>query len=132
VPLIAALICCGSASALQVFPVSIVNDTTGAVVVRDCDHYCSSSPIAITLQPEGSAPINRVANDHKAFSITTVSGAHVGCLDLFFPTPQPGASVLVTDATPCTGHARPRWQTGALVVLLVGILGAPFVLVRRR
>jgi hypothetical protein len=115
-----------------VFPVSIVNNTSEPVVVRDCDHYCSSSPIRIELQPGASAPINRIAGDHKTFAITTASGGHVGCLDLYFPAPEPGAQVPVSEAKPCTGHGRPAWQTGGLVVVLVAVLALPFVLVRRR
>ena len=114
------------------FPVSIVNDTTDAVVVRDCDDYCSSSPIAIHLEPGGSTPINRDTGSHKQFSITTEAGSHVGCLDLYFTSAQPGARVPVSEALPCTGHARPLWKTVGLVFLLVLILALPFVLVQRR
>jgi hypothetical protein len=120
---------CGGAGA-EVFSVSIVNDTHMVVVVRDCDHYCSSSPIAITVPPGGSTPINRIARDHKSFSITTASGEHVGCLDLYFATPQPGARVPVSEATACTGHPRPFWQTAALVVLLILVLALPFLVVQ--
>jgi hypothetical protein len=108
-----------------------VNDTGDAVVVRDCDDYCSSSPIAIHLEPGGSAPINRDTGSHKSFSITTETGAHVGCLDLYFKTAQPGAQVPVSEAAPCTGHPRPLWVTIGLVALLVMVLGLPFLLVRR-
>jgi hypothetical protein len=117
---------------MLVFPVSIVNNTPEAVVVRDCDHYCSSSPIRIELQPGASTSINRIARDHKTFAITTTSGGHVGCLDLYFPAPEPGAQVPVSEAKPCTGHGRPRWEMAALVVLLLAVLALPFALVRRR
>jgi hypothetical protein len=120
---------CGGPSA-EVFSVSIVNDTHEAVVVRDCDDYCSSSPIALTVQPGDSTPINRIARDHKSFSITTASGGHVGCLDLFFAAPQPGARVPVSEAIACAGHPRPFWQTAGLVVLVILVLALPFLAVR--
>ena len=34
---------CGSLRQIQVFTVSIVNDTGQAVVLRDCAHFCDSS-----------------------------------------------------------------------------------------
>ena len=123
---------CGSLGGIQVFPVSIVNDTSETVVVRDCADYCSSSPIAIELQPGGSTVINRDAGSHKDFSITTPLGAHVGCLDLHYPTPQPGALAPVSQAAPCPGLSRARWETFGLVTLLIALLVVPFVFVRRR
>jgi hypothetical protein len=123
---------CAAARGIEVFPVSIVNDTGGTVVVRDCDTYCSSSPIAITLQPGGSAPINRVAENHKIFSITTSSGSHIGCLDLYFASPRPGAQVLVSRATPCRASSGTPWRTIALIVLGVGlVLVAALAFLRR-
>jgi len=117
---------------LRVFEVSIVNDTAVPVVVRDCDDYCSSSPIKLVLAPGASAPINRTTGEHKTFSITTASGARVGCLDLYYETPQPGARALASHATPCTGRPRPLWQKGGLVIALIAVLALPFVLIRRR
>jgi len=113
----------------QVFQVSIANDTQQAVVVRDCDSFCSSSPIAIDLQAGASAPINRIAHDHKFFSITSATGEHIGCLDLYFPTPQPGASVDVSAATSCPGSgASSHWKEVALIgaVLLVLLMSFLF------
>jgi hypothetical protein len=123
---------CGTLHAIQVFRVSVVNDTGGTVVLRDCDGYCSSSPIAITLEPGGSAPINRTAKQHKIFSIATPSGGHVGCLDLYFASSQPGAQVPVSRATPCQASSGPPWRTIALVVIGVGlVLVAAFAFLRR-
>jgi len=130
--ILALLAGCGSLSTIQVFPVSIVNDTTNAFVVRDCDDYCSSSPIAVDLEPGGSTVINRVTGSHKSFSITTASGMHVGCLDLFFEKPEPHAEAPVSEAAACTGHQRPVWETAGLAAILILLLALPFVLVRRR
>jgi hypothetical protein len=123
---------CGTGGSRQVFSVAIVNDTGAPVVVRDCDDYCSSSPIELELVPGASAPINRVATQHKSFSITNSSGEHIGCLDLYYTAPQPGARALVSRAVPCSGKPRPLWQTVGLVAALVAVLALPFVLVRRR
>jgi len=112
---------CGGPHSLQIFRVSVVNDTSGAVVVRDCDSYCSSSPIAIDLQPGASTVFNRIARDHKIFSITTPSGTHVGCLDLYFATPRPGAQVPISHATPCRTTTLP-WKKIALIVAGIGLL----------
>lgn len=113
----------------RVFKVSIVNDTSRPVVVRDCDTYCSSSPIAIDLQPGGSTAINRIANDHKFFSITDASGGHVGCLDLYFPKPEPGARFDVSGAFPCPGPQGRPWTdylVGAVLLALALALGLVF------
>ena len=123
---------CGAVHGIEVFPVSIVNDTGAAVVVRDCDGYCSSSPIAITLQPGASTPINRIAENHKTFSITTPSGGHVGCLDLNFASPRPGAQVPVSNAMPCKATSGPPWRTIALGVLALGLVLAGAFALRRR
>jgi hypothetical protein len=123
---------CRAVHGIEVFRVSIVNDTGGPVVVRDCDSYCSSSPIAITLEPGASAPINRVAKQHKIFSIATPAGGHVGCLDLYFSAPHPGAQVPVSQATPCRPGSGPPWKTIALIVIGVGlVLLAAFAFLRR-
>jgi len=125
---------CGSLRQIQVFTVSIVNDTGQAVVLRDCAHFCDSSPIVINLAPGSSAPINRATNEHKYFSITTPGGAHIGCLDLYFQTAQPGAQVPVSQATPCPSGGRPPWETIAIVALalLVGLSPILVLAARRR
>jgi hypothetical protein len=124
---------CANLRNLPVFTVSIVNDTADAVVVRDCSGYCSSSPIALDLQPGASADIHRTTNDHKEFSIRTASGGHVGCLDLFFRTPQPGARLLVSSAVPCK-PSRAVWKTYGLVALVLLVCLTPMIVpvTRRR
>jgi hypothetical protein len=122
---------CGDLSHLQVFPVSIINDTGAPVVVRNCSSYCSSSPLVFHMLPGSSVPINRVAKMHKLFSITTPSGGHIGCLDLYFNTAQPGARVPVSQATACPAGRR-RWKTFGLVALALLILALPFVALSRR
>jgi hypothetical protein len=97
---------CGSLRQLEVFRVAIVNDTAAPVVVRDCDGYCSSSLLTCDLQPGESAPINRAAKIHKLFSVTTPAGGQIGCLDLYYKTPQPGAQARVSQATPCPSPSR--------------------------
>jgi hypothetical protein len=116
---------CAHLSHVRVFRVSIVNDRVAPVVVRDCSGYCSSSPLVFHLQPGASAPVNRVARMHKLFSITTPSGGHLGCVDLYFKTPQPGARVPVSGASACP-PGRPRWRTAGLVFLLLVVLALPF------
>jgi hypothetical protein len=116
----------------HVFQVSIANNTQQPVVVRDCDSFCSSSPIAIVLQPGASTPINRIAHDHKFFSITSTTGDHIGCIDLYFPAPEPGASVDVS-ATPCpSSGASSRWRTIAFIAAALLALFLPFLLLRGR
>jgi len=114
---------CASRSHAPVFTVSVLNDTQNAVVVRDCDDFCSSSPFALNLSPGASAPVNRTTNQHKYLSIKTSGGDHVGCLDLYFARPEPGTRVPVSGAIPCPpGSGRP-WTGIALVavVLLAGL-----------
>jgi hypothetical protein len=58
--------------------VSIVKDTRQAVVVRDCDDLCTSSPIVFHLDPAASVVVNRTTHRHKEFSIATPTGGHGG------------------------------------------------------
>jgi hypothetical protein len=118
---------CAHLGHVRVFQVSIVNDTGAPVVARDCDGYCSSSPLVFHLQPGASASVNRVARMHKLFSVTTPSGGHLGCVDLYFKTPEPGARVPVSRATACP-PGRPRWTMAGLVFLLLVVLALPFTL----
>jgi hypothetical protein len=118
---------CAHLGHVRVFRVSLVNDTRAPVVARDCAGYCSHSPLAFHLQPGASAPLNRVARDHKLFAITTPSGGHLGCVDVYFRTPQPGARVRVSQAKACP-RGRPHLATAALVFLLLVVLALPFTI----
>jgi hypothetical protein len=124
---------CGALRHIQVFQVSIVNDTRQPVVVRDCDHFCSSSPIAFHLEPGASAAVNRTTHQHKSFSITTAAGTHVGCLDLYYPTQAPGAQALVSAAGRCPGGSGQPWKAVAIVLLavLVAAVAVPAFRARR-
>ena len=122
---------CGSLSNIKVSSVSIVNDTASPVVVRDCADYCSSSPLSINLASGQSTPINRVAGAHKYFSVTTPSGGHIGCVDLYFSAPSPGASVPISRAGKCPGSSGPRRGLIGLG-LLVGLTIAVVLFRRRR
>jgi len=123
---------CAELQRIQVFTVSIVNDTPGAVVVRDCSGYCSRSLLTFHLAPGASVAVHRTTNEHKYFSVTSSSGAHLGCVDLFFRTVQPGASVDVSRARACPAHRR-RWRTiGLLSLLLLGLAGVGAALLTRR
>ena len=103
----------------QVFPVSIQNNLTEPVVVRDCDSYCSSLPIDITLPPGARTQINSATGDHKFFAITSQSGQHLGCIDLFFASPESGASVPVSHTVKCPGSSLPWLAIVAGVAVLV-------------
>jgi len=127
VPLVVVLLSlagCDDLSRIQVFTVSIVNDTGEAVVVRDCDDFCSSSSFALDLAPGASAPVNRTTNQHKYLSITTKEGAHVGCLDLYFTRAQPGAEIPVSATIPCPSGSDRPWKGIGLVLgaLIAGLL----------
>jgi len=107
----------------------MVNDTTREVVLRGCDHFCSSALLTFDLQPGDSADVHRTTNQHKYFSITMPSGGRIGCLDLYFKTPQPGAQERVSEAIPCPPGSRVPWRTIVLVLLValpvVGLLLRP-------
>ena len=104
------------------------------MTVRDCADYCGSSPIAVDLAPGQSAPINRTTGQDATFSITAASGAHLGCLDLFFTSPEPGAQIRVSQARACPPPGRAPWQTAGLVAgaLLLGLAPVGYLLLRRR
>jgi hypothetical protein len=104
---------CGALRRVQVFPVSIVNDTGPPVIVRDCSSFCSSSLLTFDLQPGASVVINRTTNMHKRFSVTTPTGAHIGCVDLYLPDRLTPA--LEPARTRPRGCARARPRRGAHV-----------------
>jgi hypothetical protein len=113
---------CAALRRIQVFQVSIVNDTAAPVVVRGCDDFCSSSLLTFELQPGASVVINRTTNMHKRFSVTTPGGGHIGCVDLYFKRPEPGTSVPVSASTACPHGSRVPWTllgVGAAAALLV-------------
>ena len=120
---------CSAARRIQVFPVSIVNDTRDSVIVRGCESFCSSALLTFDLPPGGSTVVHRTTHQHKRFSITTAAGGHVGCVDLFFTSPQPDARVLVSGATPCPAGSHVRWRLIGLVLL--GVLAPIAVLLAR-
>jgi hypothetical protein len=113
---------CFGLNRIHIFTVSIVNDTSGAVVVRDCAHFCSSSLISFDLAPGASADVHRTTDEHKYFSVTTAAGRHVGCLDLFFERAEPGANVEVSGARSCPAGSGPPWKTVGLLLLVLGVL----------
>lgn len=104
---------------IQVFQVSMVNDTGQEVIVRDCASFCSSSLLTFDMPPGDSVQINRAPNQHKYFSVVTSSGQQLGCVDLFFKTPAQGSSVPLSQAGRCPGSAPP-WR-------IIGLVGGAFV-----
>jgi hypothetical protein len=120
---------CGSLSNARVFRASILNDTASPVVVRDCGDFCSSALLTFNLAPGQSTPINRVAGQHLYWSVTTPTGGHIGCIDLYFSSPSPGASVRISSAGKCAGTTPPTklLGLGLLIVLTLAV-----VIFRRR
>lgn len=115
---------CGALQGIQVFTVSIVNDTAAPVVVRDCSDFCGSSPLVFNLQPGQSVPIHRTTNQHKYFSVTSPAGGHLGCVDLYFTSPQPDAEVPVSQARQCPGTSSIPWVAivlGAAALLALSV-----------
>jgi hypothetical protein len=117
---------CSAARRIQVFTVSLENDTSQRVVVRDCDDYCTFSLLSFDLPPGASVPIHRTPNQHKLFSVTTPAGGRIGCVDLYFKTAQPDARVLVSQAAPCPAGSSGHWKIAGLIILAAIVLGAAF------
>ena len=108
------------------FRVSIKNDQPEPVIIRDCNSYCSSASINLDVPPGARMFVNRTARTNRYFAITTDSGAHLGCIDLYFNSRQPGASIPVSAAVQCPASNIP-WLViivigGVLVLLSVVIL----------
>ena len=121
---------CGNLSNIKVFQVSIVNDTASPVVVRDCADYCSSAPLTFNLATGQATPLNRIAGEHKYFSVTTPTGGHIGCVDLYFSAPSPGATVPVSSAGKCPGtRGPPRGLIGLGLLLALTLV---VIIFRRR
>ena len=117
---------CSAARRIQVFTVSLENDTSHPVVVRDCDDYCTFSLLTFQLQPGEGVPIHRTVNQHKLFSVTTPAGGRIGCVDLYFKTALPDARVPISHASPCPSGSSGPWKLVGLAVVGVLILGFAF------
>ena len=117
---------CLNLNRIAVFPVELQNDTANPVVVRDCPDFCSSSPLVFDLAPGQGTTINTALSQHKYFAVTTPSGAHVGCVDDYFPTYSPGAEVLVSQAGRCPGGSGVPWLLIVIIALVVGLPLAVF------
>ena len=121
--LVAGLVAAASPSALagaagRGFRVSIKNDQPEPVIIRNCDSYCSSASINLDVQPGASMFINRTAYTKRYFAITTDSGQHLGCIDLYFNAPDRGAVVPVSAAVQCPSSGTP-W---VLIYVIGGVL----------
>ena len=118
---------CFGLNHVQVFTVSIVNNTANEVIVRDCSDYCSASPLLFDLPPGASTQVHRTTNEHKYFSIATTSGGHLGCLDLYYSAPANGAGALVSSAAPCPSGSGSSLRTVGLILLACVALATLFL-----
>lgn len=91
---------CGCHFNFQVYPETIVNDTSETVIVRHCDDYCGSATLTFTLAPGQTANDNVEGGVATWFSVTNPNGDHLGCLNLGV-APQAGEQVMVSTAGPC-------------------------------
>lgn len=112
-----------SVAAAQGFRVYVNNDLPEPVIVRSCDDYCSSSALDVVLVAGAKVALTRTVNNHDYLSVTTVAGAHLGCIDLFFASAQPGAKIPVSGTVSCpTSQSTKRLLIiGIAVVALVGV-----------
>lgn len=99
------------------------NDLPEPVIVRGCDDYCGSSALDVVLVAGAKVALTRTVNNHDYLSVTTVSGDRLGCIDLYFPSPQPGAKIPVSGTVTCpTSQSTKRLLIiGIAVVALVGV-----------
>lgn len=86
----------------QSFTVTLHNDTSSTVVVKQCDAKCDSFHEQDRLQPDGSVPVN-TSSDGAAnwWSVTDASGHTLGCIPLTYHHKVDGLVVDVSSYTTC-------------------------------
>lgn len=91
------------------FPVSLYNDGSAPVVVRDCGTDCTSSHQPYTLDPGKSVQVGASDNgDITRYYLHDVStGAVIGCLPLEFHQKVSGLTIHTSQAETCPGNPLP-------------------------
>jgi hypothetical protein len=90
----------------QFFNISLVNDTSQAVVLRQCDDTgCTKLGDAATVQP-GSALIRSISDRGYTtrWAVLSVKGRRIGCLPLRFTVRYDVLKVPVSRSVPCPGN----------------------------
>ena len=90
----------------HVFPVVLLNDTTTPMLLGQCDSTCGQTRALLSLGPGAAVREGAYAGSvHQYWVIKTEAGEVLGCVDLSFPTKEPGKSVLLSKRTPCPASA---------------------------
>lgn len=101
------------------FAVTLHNDTTSAVVVKQCDNDCNSFDERDRLEPGANVRVN-TSSDNVAnwWSVTDTSGATLGCLPLRFGHKVDGLVVNISQRTGCPAHASPSIMSSVVGTIL--------------
>lgn len=91
----------------QSFSVTLRNDTSSLVVLKQCDVDCTSFHSVFRLAPGRTAPVNTSSwGADNWWVVTDESGKTRGCLDLPFYRKATGVVVDVSGYGPCPGAWR--------------------------
>jgi hypothetical protein len=86
----------------QIFRVTLLNDTAGTVVVKQCDAECDSFHEQDRLAPGSSVDVNTSSDDVASWwAVTDSTGRTVGCLSLRYKRKIEGLVVRVSQHTSC-------------------------------
>ena len=89
-------------SAVDVFAVTIENDTTTPVVLEYCGSDCSTIYYASTVPPQGSLAQNTSTEDLDEYiRIKDPSGHVVGCLNLKYSAVPSGTTIPISAKGAC-------------------------------
>lgn len=103
----------------QTFAVRLQNDTTGTVVVKQCDARCDSFHEQDRLPPGGSVEVNTSSDDAANWwAVTDSTGRTLGCLPLRYEHKIDGLVVKVSHRTGC-----PEGSAGSTSGVLGSIAG---------
>lgn len=92
-----------------IFPVTVHNDGSAAVVVRGCGGNCTTKDQAVTLQPGGAVQVGATNNGSMSrYYLHDVTGTVLGCLPLVYHHTATGVSVQTSEAETCPGSPLPE------------------------
>jgi hypothetical protein len=89
--------------ASDLFPVTLQNDGTAAVVIKDCGTNCTAADAPYTLDPGTKVQVAASDQGLVTFYLHDASGAVTGCLPLEFHRKVSGVIINTSRAETCPG-----------------------------
>ena len=91
-----------SSSGVDTFSLTLRNDTSSAVLLKQCDVKCTEFHEQDHLTPGGTVSVNTSpGNVANWWVVQGGSGQVLGCLNLQYDRPHPGLTVNISATIPC-------------------------------